>query len=112
MNWKFWQKQPTQAATSGGVKLPRPKKIHSSMGRHLVVAMGKDPDWVWSLKGVSRPRGNPKNAFDIRVFDDFKARGKGIVVKNYLTLDAHPDLILFEGWHDKDSGAVELTQNG
>jgi hypothetical protein len=83
MNWKFWQKQPTQAATAEGVKLPKPKEIHSAVGRHLVVNMGRDPDWVWSLKGVSRPRGNPKSAFDIRAFDASEAGEKGIVVKDY-----------------------------
>jgi hypothetical protein len=110
MNWKFWEKKSSEGVIQKNEKLPKPKEIQSLVGQHLVVKLGQNPDWVWRLRSVSLPRGNSKNLFDVRVFDEHKTGGKKIVVKDYLTLDTHPDMILFEGWYDKDSGAVEVTK--
>ena len=107
MTWKFWKMQPAQDAAP---KLSGRKDIYSSVGRYLVVTMHKDPDWVWKLKEVSRPRQDRRGAFDVRVFDQSVTRERGVEVRNYLSLDAHPDLILFEGWYDKKGGIVELAE--
>jgi hypothetical protein len=110
VNWKFWlKKTENETAEEKTVKLPGPMRIPEPVGRYLVVKLGKDPDWVWNLECVVRPHGEAKNAFDFRVFDLKRAEANNVVVKNYDTLDAHPNLILYEGWYDKKSMSVEFT---
>lgn len=107
MNWKFWQKNETAAT---GPKLPRPKELSNAVGRYLVVNLKHDPDWVWRLKGVSKPRENSKVEFDIRIFDETIAAARGVMVKNYTSLDDHPDLVIFEGWYDKEDWKMEIRE--
>lgn len=109
MNWKFWQKNtPTGTQT---LKLPRPKDLPSGVGRHLVVNLEYDPDWVWSLKCVSKPILGRKNSFDFRVFDTDAALAKGLVVQDYLSLNDHLDLILFDGWYNNSSWEVAVVDH-
>ncbi len=71
--------------------------------------LGKDPDWVWNLKAAVKPvEGGKKSERLIRVFDPQTARSKGIKVHNYDTLDAYPELIIYEGLFDRGSHQVEL----
>lgn len=105
MTWKFWQKN------TGGVKapkLPKPKELPAGVGRYLVVDLKHDPDWVWTLKSVSLPKEGFKSAFLIRIYDDTTAMANGVLVKNYTSLDNHPGLVLFEGWYDKNTWAMEI----
>lgn len=111
MSWKFWEKKADAEASTGtkAAKLPRPKELPFPVGKHLVVALGHDPDWVWGLKAVVRPReGGGKDAFDVRVFSDNDAVMKKVTVKNYHSLDDQGDLILFDGWFDKKTMEVHL----
>jgi hypothetical protein len=62
----------------------------------------KDPSWVWKLKGVVRPAGK-KKAFYCRVFDEAQVAQAGVKVKDWTSLDDHPDLILWEGYFDKET---------
>ena len=91
-------------------KLPGPKDIPGPVGSHLVVALKQNPDWVWKLKGVVRRRLEGKDRFDFRVFDEAKVAGTKVIVRNYTSLDEHPDLILYEGWFDKKSGEVQIEE--
>jgi len=111
MSWKFWQKQSEEAglAEAKPAKLSGPKAMPDPIGRYLVVQLKKDPDWVWKLEVVVRPRPEGKTASDFRVFEANQVYAKNVSVKNYLSLDAHPDLILYEGWYDKRSMKVEIT---
>ncbi|MCJ7594214.1 MAG: hypothetical protein MUO52_05515 [Desulfobacterales bacterium] len=111
MSWKFWEKKVEAVAPAGATaeKLPGPKEIPYPVGKHLVVALGQDPDWVWQLKGVVRHReGGGKDAFEVRVFSEGDTAMKKVPVKTYNSLDAHADLILFEGWFDKKSMDVQV----
>ncbi|MBU2497563.1 MAG: hypothetical protein KKE57_01555 [Proteobacteria bacterium] len=110
MSWKFWEKKAEVVAPAGpnAEKLPGPKEIPYPVGKHLVVALNQDPDWVWQLKGVVRHRPEGKDAFDVRVYSVNDAVLKKVSVKNYTSLDAHADLILFEGWFDKKSMEVHV----
>jgi hypothetical protein len=112
MSWKFWKKEPVagEPSQAKGEKLPGPKDIPEPVGRNLVVKLGKDPDWVWSLKGVVRRRPEGKHAYDVRVFDMNNAAAKKVRIKNYTSLDGHPELILFEGWFDKKTMQVEIKE--
>ncbi len=108
MNWKFWEKS-TDA--QGAAKLPKPKDLPSGVGKFLVVNLRHDPDWVWALKSVSRPKeGARKGVFEVRVFSETDARNKGVSVKNFNTLTEHPELILFDGFYDKNTWAVKIEQ--
>lgn len=103
MGWKFWIKESEKGEPSKPKmqKLPRPKDIPEPVGRYLIVELGKDPEWVWHLKSVVRSRQEEKNCYDVRVFDEGKAAQKNVAVKDYTSLDEHPELVLYEGWFDK-----------
>ena len=105
----FWKKK---AETSGpqASKLPAPKYMPDLVGGHLVTDFNKNPDWVWKLKAVVRRRSDDKDTFDIRIFDDVEAATKNIKVRNYLSLDEHPELVLYEGWFNNESRQMELDE--
>ena len=111
MSWSFWKKksatvEPSEAREE---KLSKPKDIPEPVGRYLVVDLGKDPDWVWKLKSVVH-RQAEKHRYDVRVFDELQARAKRVSVRNYTTLDEHPELILFEGWYDMKSNTAYVEE--
>jgi len=114
MNWKFWQKEPAKVTGSEAKpeKLQGPRDIPEPVGRDLVVKLSKDPDWVWSLKSVLRHRQDKKDVYDVRVFNSNDAAMKKIAVKNFTSLDEHPELILFEGWYNKKSRDVHIDEKG
>jgi hypothetical protein len=98
----FWKRKEKK---EGEEKLPGPKGIPDLPGRQMVVEEKKDPNWVWSLKGVVRPAGK-KEAFYCRVFNEAQAAQAGVKVKDWISLDEHPDLILWEGYFDKQTNTV------
>jgi hypothetical protein len=101
----FWKKKE-----NGQEKLPSPKGIPEAVGRYLVVSMGQDPNWVWNLKSVLRPRPGEKDLFDFRVFDGNNIGRQNFSVKNYDTLTDHPELILYEGTFSKKTFEVSLRE--
>ena len=112
MDWKFWRKNETAATPNGGKtqRLEKPKDLPSEVGRHLVLKEGLDPDWVWSLKCVKKPRTNSKSAFDIRLFSSENAAQQRVDIRDYASLDNHADLIIFAGWYDKSTRIVQLEK--
>ena len=107
MSWKFWKKEAQETPKKG--KLPGPKELPDAVGRKLVVEMDLDPDWAWSLKALIRPRETDKHIRDFRIFDPNKSLAAGISVKNFESLDAHPNQILFAGWLNRDTGEIQIT---
>lgn len=105
MNWKFWQKKETSQLPQG---LPRPKDLPETVGRYLVVDLKMDPDWVWDLKAVSRRQEENRDIKDIRIFSPAKTGAAGVTVRNYLSLDDHPDFILYEGWVNTKTSQMKL----
>jgi hypothetical protein len=112
MDWKFWRKNETAAAPNGGKtqRLERPKDLPNDVGYHLVVKERLDPDWVWRLKCVKKPRENSKSTFDIRIFSSETSSQHGVQIRDYTSLDNHADLIIFAGWYDKNTGSVQLEK--
>ena len=110
MQWKFWRQAPSDGSGSnnGGVKLPKPKELPSQIGMYLVVHEKLDPDWVWALKCVLRQRPERRRYFDFRVFDPAAAQVANVQILNYISLDTHPELVLFKGRYDKDVRDLEL----
>jgi hypothetical protein len=109
MKLKFW-KRTENAGTAQNAKLQRPKELSDRVGIYLVTQLKEDPDWIWTLRSVSRPRENNRNLHDIRIYDPHQARVNQIKVENFTTLDQHQDLILFTGFVNKDTGTVELEK--
>lgn len=106
MSWNFWKKNKT-----GDVRLSKPKDLESRVGKKLVVELQYDPDWVWYLKCVTVSRKEQKSVFDFRIFDPVQAKMQGIEINDYRSLDAHPNLIYFDGWYDKFSWEINLTDH-
>jgi hypothetical protein len=98
----FWKKK------SNGEKESSAKSIPEAVGRYLVVNLGKNPDWVWNLKAVMKNKGNEKDVFEVRVFDQAKANALTISIKNFTSLGEHPELILYEGWFNKKTFEVKV----
>ena len=98
----FWKHKETK---EGVAKLPSPKGVPELVGRYMVVEEKKNPDWVWALKGVVRPAGKRK-AFYCRVFDEAQTSQVRVKVKDWASLDDHPDLILWEGYCDKETNTA------
>jgi hypothetical protein len=112
MNLKFWHRGRSDGGTSNtaGVKLPRPKDLPQQIGMYLVVHEKLDPDRVWALKCLLRPRPERQHYFDFRLFDPVEANKAKIPVANFNSLDAHPELVLFKGKYDKDVRDPELDR--
>ena len=109
MKWKFWEgKTETGQSRPEMPKLPGPKDIPESVGRYLVVELKKNPDWVWNLKAAIRPRTDGKERYDVRVFD--RAAQAKVTIKDYTSLDEHPEVILYEGWFNKKSMDVHIEE--
>jgi hypothetical protein len=89
-------------------KLPRPDKLTSEMVRYLTLILGHSPSWVQGLKYVKRPRAGIENICDVRVFDELLTTANKANIMNFNSLDDFPDMILFEGWLNKDDGIVIL----
>jgi hypothetical protein len=102
---------PKQKAEKPKVeKLPGPKLIPGPVEKHLVGEYKMDPDLVHALKAVVHKRPEGERAFDCRIFDPGEAEASGKQIKDYTSLDEHPDLILYEGWFDKESMRAELEE--
>ena len=92
----FWNRKEEENV----VNLPGPKNIPEWAGRYMVVKRNSNPDWVWKLRGVTRPAPQGKTSY-CRVFDETQTVQAGLKVKDWTSLDGHPELILWEGSFDK-----------
>jgi hypothetical protein len=110
MFWGFWKKGPAPAKPLNGQRLLKPQVLPQAVGRELIVQLGKNPDWVWTLKSVVNKSQRGKHRYNVRVFDQAQAAGKGISVEDYASLDHHPKLILFEGWYDRRSWKARIKE--
>ena len=105
MNWKFWQKNDVPQEAPGQ---SRPKDLPQAVGRYMVVDLEMDPDWVWTLKAATRRREENHNIKDIRIFSPTTANAAGMKIRNFNSLDALPDLVLYEGWFNTKTHQLEL----
>ncbi len=111
MQWKFWKKRTSESGTAGtDSKMPGPKQLPQQIGGYLVMKKKLDPDWVWSLRCVVRRYPQRKKQFDFRVFDPVEIRNRGLHIANFTSLDAHPELILFQGFYNKYVPEAHFTE--
>ena len=91
-------------------KLPGPKPMPGLVEKHLIAEYKMDPDLVKILKAVVRRSPKAEKAFGCRIFDESEAEASEVQIKDYTSLDGHPELILYEGWFDEGSKHVELEE--
>lgn len=103
MNWKFWQK--TSPGENNGPKQTKPKEMPQILGRHMVVDLGLDPDWVWALKIVTQEKKGQPGILEFRAYDPSAAT---IKITGFSSLDHRPELILYDGWYELKGNAKEL----
>ena len=108
----FWKRKSVEeeSSKSKAKKLPGPRGIPEAVARYVIVDLKQDPDRVWGLKSVVRPRSDAKDRLDVRVFDDIQVGKNKVTVVDYTTFDEHPELILYEGWFEKNSMRAHLEE--
>ena len=105
----FWGKESVKEEAKKE-KLPGPQAIPGLVQKHLVAERQMDPVFVRLLKAVVLKSATQETGLNIRVFDDTEALGKKVEVKDYTSLDEHPDLIIYDGWFDEGSKQVKLEE--
>jgi hypothetical protein len=105
----FW-KQKSVEEESKKERLPGPQAIPGLVQKHLVAEWKMDPDLVKLLKTVVRKNPEAEKGFNIRIFDESEASAKKVQVKDYTSLDGHPDLMIYEGQFDEGSKQVKLEE--
>ena len=109
MFWNRWFNK-TDSNKPPKPKLKPPVDLPQQVGRHLVVNLGEDPDWVWELKAVLKPvEGGKKSARRFRVYDSVQSAKQWVKVTNFHSLDDYPELILYEGDFDRDTHGVSVS---
>jgi len=101
----FWGKKSEKEE-----KLAGPRDIPGPVQNYLVAERKMDPDLVKLLKAVIRKSETGEAPLNIRVFDNSEAIAKKVQVKDYASLEEHPDLMLYEGWFDERSKQVKLEE--
>lgn len=91
-------------------KLSGPREIPGPVKTYLVAEWKVDPDLAKLLKAVLVKESAEGKTYNIRIFDESDAMAKNVQVKNYLSLDEHPDLIIYEGQFDEMLKQVKLEE--
>ena len=108
MNFKFWKHNQPHPEPKD--RSARPKELSDPLGIYLVTKLNQDPDWVWSLRFVARSREPNRHVCDIRIYDPRDAWNGHLEVKNYASLDNHPEMVLYSGVIDKSTDVVQLQK--
>jgi len=92
------------------VKLPGPKELPSPVGKYLVTNLKIDETWISFLRSVIKNRTNGSKVVDIRIYDPSDAMARKISMRDYTSLDGHPEAVLYEGSFDEATHKVELVE--
>lgn len=104
--------QDQSAPAEGASKLSKPKDIFDAVGRDLVIKHQQDPDWVWKLKQVNKPSEQGKHIRDFRVYDPVAVGRQGVKMRDYHSLDDHPELIVCYGWLNLKEHTAQVLVSG
>ena len=107
----FGKKQEGQTKFAKQEKLPGPKDIPQPIGQSLVINHKKEPDWVWNLKAVTRSYSDDPNLMEFRVYDSGEVSSHGVVVKNFNSFEAHPELVLYSGMLNKKTKFLDMEDH-
>lgn len=91
-------------------RLSGPREIPVIIQNYLITEKKMDPDLVKLLKALIYKSSSDEKVNSIHIFDEADAVAKKINVKDYTTLDQHPDLIIYEGTFNEDSKQVKLEE--
>ncbi len=84
-----------------------PKEIPQWAYAYLVVSLKADPDHLSPLKCVEQLDYLEKRPVTlIRIFDPGAARG--LEIRDFASLDQHPELILYEGYREIQGEKIEI----
>jgi hypothetical protein len=103
------KKQEKPEATKTEI-LPGPKIITGIVEKYFVNEQKWNPEMLGIINMVIRKSPRSEKAFDCRVFDPSQTEAIELKVKDYTSLDAHPELIAYDGWFDEASRQVELAE--
>ena len=110
MNWKFWQKSATQKSQAAEERLTGPTTIPEAVARFMVVELKKEAEWVWYLKAVERSCPENKHLFDVRVFEAGTTLSENVQIRDYKSLDNHPELTVLQGRYNRKTGDMQTEQ--
>jgi hypothetical protein len=112
MDWKFWRKRhlAIDGSNAPKIKMSGPKELPDALGIYLVTHEKRDPDWTWSLRCMLRRQPDKQSSYDFRVFNPIQEGIETIYIKDFSSLDHHPEFILFQGSYDKRTCKVELKE--
>ncbi len=105
----FWSKR-SEKEEAKEERLRGPQAIPELVQEHLVAETKMDPVLARVLKDVVLKSATQDNGWKIRIFDDSEALAKKVQVKNYTSLDEHPELVIYDGWFDERSKQVKLEE--
>jgi len=93
----FWKKNAAKTS-EGPVKIDR--LLSEIIGDEWRKIPSITDHWV-AYRAVTRRHKDSDLVCDVRVFDEWSAKDRRVKVTDYESLDAHPDLVIFEGWLDR-----------
>ncbi len=105
----FWSKR-SEKEEAKEERLRGPQAVPELVQAHLVAETKMDPVLARVLKDVVLKSATQDNGWKIRIFDDSEALAQKVQVKNYTSLDEHPDLVIYDGWFDERSKQVKLEE--
>lgn len=86
-----------------------PKDIPQWAWLHLVTVLKVDPDYLGHLKCVEQMNFEGETLVKlIRIFNPMAVE-KTTKIKSFVSLDKHPELILYEGYMEIESGKVYIV---
>jgi len=86
------------------------KDVPQMLYSRIVTEFKVDPDWAYSQLKCVEDRDKAKKIRRYRIFDmDAIHAAKGFKVENFVSFDAHPEMVIFEG-AVTDDGQVSLTK--
>lgn len=109
---KLFKKKEKQVEPGKPAPLRKPEEIPYAVGRDLVVLFKRDPDMVWKLKAVMRPKDGSPTLREFRVFSPSQAAQAGVQVRDYNSFDDYPQLVMFHGWFNKKNNEAQVFEGG
>jgi len=100
----FWKKNAAKRS-EGPCKIDR--LLSEIIGDEWNKVPSVSDHWV-VYKAVTRAHKDNGSVCDVRIFDEWCAKDRKVKVSNYESLDAHPDLVIFEGWLDRKGKKGEI----
>ena len=88
-----------------------PAPLSAFLSRQIVNESNNLPNqsdhWV-KYMSVERSHADDESIFDVRIYDENIAVQRKVKIRDYTSLDEHPDLIMFEGWYNKKTKKADI----